>query len=78
MKALAIISLALLVMLVLFVRARPANVRAIGKLPEPSPDVHALIAHGDPVGAMRRYRQQTGASLMQAESVIRHYGGGSA
>lgn len=76
MKALAIIALVLLIVLVVFARSRPPRSRAVAQLPEPSPAVHDLIARGDAIAAMRLYRQETQASLLEAEAVIRHYGGG--
>ncbi|MDA3914251.1 hypothetical protein [Oleiagrimonas sp.] len=47
--------------------------RDLSSLPTPSPAVQALIHSGKKVAAIRAYRKQVGASLLEASRVIEHY-----
>lgn len=46
--------------------------RDTASLPAPSPDVQTLIDVGQTVAAIREYRRQTRASLLEACRVVRH------
>lgn len=58
---------------VLLVGKKHSAARAVGEMPEPSPDVHELIAAGKTVAAVKAYRKETGASLIEANNVVKHY-----
>lgn len=47
--------------------------RAMSELPEPGQDVQDLISAGNKVVAIRAYRKQTGASLLEATRMIKHH-----
>ncbi len=44
--------------------------RDVSALPEPSDAVRALLRSGDRIAAIRAYRRQCGASLLEANRVI--------
>lgn len=46
---------------------------AAEKMFEPSPEVHGLIRDGSKIDAIRLYRKETGASLLEASRVIDFY-----
>ncbi len=64
---------AVLLVLVVILSSKSTAPRPVAELPEPGPDVHALINEKRKVDAIKLYRKQTSASLMEAKQVIEHY-----
>ncbi len=52
------------------IMANQPKARDISALPRPSADVRRLIEQGRKVAAIRAYRRQTGASLLEAYRVV--------
>ena len=70
MEAILAISAIVLALVVIAKQPRP---RPTSVLPKPSNDVQRLIRQGKKVAAIRAYRKQTGASLLEARNVIEHH-----
>jgi ribosomal protein L7/L12 len=51
------------------ITGRP-KARAVSEMPPPSDDVKDLLRQGKKVAAARAYREQTGATLLEAHHVI--------
>ena len=62
------LAMVLLSLIVVFLN-RPKQ-RNVAELPKPSDVVIALISGGEKIAAIRSYRKQTGASLLEASRVI--------
>lgn len=69
------LSALVIVFLVLAAVAFQPRPREVAALPPPSDDVLAKLESGHRVQAIRAYRQQTGASLLEASRVISHHAG---
>ena len=72
MTALAALFTILLVLFIIFIvpQTKPRN---ITDLPAPAEDVLGLIRSSKKVAAIRAYRKQTGATLLEASRVITHH-----
>lgn len=66
----AVAIVAISVVLVIVVMANQPKARDVSALPRPSEDVKRLIEQGRKVAAIRAYRRQTGASLLEAYRVV--------
>lgn len=55
------------------ITGRP-KARAVSELPDPSDEVTHLLREGKKVAAVRAYRKQTGATLLEAHHVIKRHG----
>ena len=58
------------VMLLLVLIANRPKPRPVSDLPVPSDGVRTLLEQGKKVAAIRAYRKQTGATLLEANNVI--------
>ena len=68
------LALGVVVCLFVIVQSSKANApRPVNQMPEPGPDVHALINEKRKVEAIKLYRKQTPASLLEAKQVVEHY-----
>ena len=67
---LAIIAISIAILTLTVLKPKP---REVSSLPSPSQDVIALIGLGEKVAAIRAYRKQTGASLLEARRVVELY-----
>lgn len=72
MTALAAFIAVFLVIIIIF-GVPQTKPRSIADLPAPAEDVLTLISTGKRVAAMRVYRKQTGATLLEAHRVIAHH-----
>jgi len=63
----------LVAVLALFAVSLQPKPRRVPDLPAPSDDVLSLLGAGKRVRAIRAYRRQTGASLLEASRVITHH-----
>ena len=70
MEAILAISVIVLTLVVIIKQPRP---RPTSDLPDPSNDVQRLIRQGKKVAAIRAYRRQTGATLLEASNVVGHH-----
>jgi|HigsolmetaAR203D_1030402.scaffolds.fasta_scaffold25761_3 hypothetical protein len=61
------------IVLALVVIAKQPKPRPVSDLPVPSDDVRGLIGQGKKVAAIRAYRKQTGATLLEANHVVGRY-----
>lgn len=69
-SATVLVALAMgLLSLIVILLNRPKH-RNVAELPKPSDGVTALISGGEKISAIRSYRKQTGASLLEASRVI--------
>jgi ribosomal protein L7/L12 len=69
-SAMLLVGLAMgLLSLIVVLLNRPKQ-RNVAELPKPSDVVIALISGGEKISAIRSYRKQTGASLLEASRVI--------
>jgi len=66
---LAVITVAIALMAISIFRPKPRDVSC---LPPPSQSVRELIRSGRKIPAIRAYRRQTGASLLEASRVVGH------
>ena len=70
MKAEVFGFIGLVLALIAILASRLTKPCPVEKMPEPSPEVHDLIKAGAKIGAIRLYRKETGASLLEANRVI--------
>ena len=61
------------IVLTLVVIAKQPKPRPNSDLPDPSSEVQCLLEQGKKVAAIRAYRRQTGATLLEASNVVGHH-----
>ena len=59
--------------IVVILGAPQSRPRSASDLPAPAGNVLALIKAGEKVAAIRAYRRQTGATLLEASRVVAHH-----
>ena len=70
MEAIMAISVIVLTLVVIAKQPKP---RPNSDLPDLSSEVQCLLEQGKKVAAIRAYRRQTGATLLEASNVVGHH-----
>ena len=73
MKTVLVLLFVIALGIFVFFSSRKRADRPPAEMPTPSPAVLELVAKGDKIAAIARYRQETRASLLEAHRVIEHY-----
>lgn len=70
---LAFVTVLLVLILILVAPQSRLRPRKVSELPVPAGDVQGFIDAGEKVAAIRAYRRQTGATLLEAVRVVTHH-----